>query len=100
MSTAKSLLGKAISACLLPFRLRPDLLHYARGVALLDPNEHLYRAARYIKAKVSDVRGGYVLDVGAAGGGSALRLSRLLKGIKIVCLEPNPTMATVLRARL
>jgi FkbM family methyltransferase len=98
--TVKSLLGRVISAYLLPFRVRPDLLHYAKSNALLDPNEHLYRAARYIKAKVPNVRGRYVVDVGAAGGGTALRLSRLLNGIRMVCLEPNPAAALVLRSRL
>lgn len=100
MSILKTSLGRAISFCLLPLRLRPDLLHYARGVALLDPTEHLYRAARYVKTRVPDVRGGYVLDVGAADGGSALQLSRFLNGIRVVCLEPNPAMAAALRARL
>ena len=100
MSPLKSLLGKAICLCLLPLKLKQDILHYAKGVALLDPNEHLYRAARYIKASTPDVRGAYVLDVGAADGGSARSLSRHLKGTKIVCLEPNPGMVQVLRARL
>jgi FkbM family methyltransferase len=46
------------------------------------------------------VRGGLVLDVGAADGGSALQLSSFLNGIRILCLEPNPAMAAVLRSRL
>jgi FkbM family methyltransferase len=100
MSALKSLLGKAIGSWLLPLRLQQDVLHYAKGVALLDPTEHLYRTARYIKASSSDVRGTYVLDVGAADGGSALWLSRHLEGTKIICLEPNPAMVQVLRVRL
>ena len=99
-SPLKALLGSAIRFYLLPLKLKSEVLHYAKGVGLADPNEHLYRAARYIKAATPDVRGAYVLDVGAADGGSALWLSRHLKGTKIICLEPNPEMAQVLRTRL
>jgi FkbM family methyltransferase len=94
------MLAGALRLYLLPLRLKPEALHYAKGVALLDPNEHLYRAVRYIRTRTSDVTGANVLDVGAADGGSALWLSRHLKGTRIICLEPNPRMARTLRDRL
>jgi len=72
MSMVKALVGAALRLCLSPLRLRRELLHYTRGVVLSDPSEHLYRATRYIKAQGRySTKGAYVLDIGAADGGSA-----------------------------
>jgi FkbM family methyltransferase len=100
MSFVKSLVGRLIALSLSPLRARQDLLHYVRGTALLDPVEHLYRAARYINSRNHVTQGALVIDVGAADGGTALWLQRHLRGVRVVCFEPHPEMARSLKSRL
>lgn len=93
----KSILKKALSLYLLPFRRNEKLLHYVRGVFLTDGAEHLYWAARYIKKREAVSEDSVVIDVGGFDGGTSVYFTHQFGRVKVFCVEPNGRMLPFLK---
>lgn len=93
----KSLARRALDLYFLPLRKSDRLRTYVKGVFLLDPEQHLSAATRFIKTRVTPSPDDVIIDVGGAGGGTSIYFAEAFPGLKVFCVEPNPRMLPALK---
>ncbi len=94
----KSLARRAVELYFLPLRKSDRLRSYVKGVFLVDPDQHLAAAIRFIRSQVSPTADEIIIDVGGAGGGTSIYFAEAFPGLKVFCVEPNPRMLPALKS--
>ena len=87
----KQLIIKLISFIFKPLQWFPNLFLKFKDIAFLYPAEHLERTVNFIKSSNSDFNkeNAYIIDIGAANGGTSKYFSKKFPDCKIIGYEPE-----------
>ena len=95
----KQVIGSTLRLYTFPLRWNERVGYFVKGSCFPEGSEHLYRSVRHILANGRVPGDATIVDVGAAGGGTAAYLRARFPANPIIMFEPNPRMADRLTTR-